>query len=319
MTPALLELPVLFGFAATLYQAHTSGLLTHLCREGSQTAAALATALGLDERATAIVLQLLAAAGLVIADGDRFSATPQLVAYLVDLPGSAEADAKLWAHLPRFLATGEPFELPAREALYAQVVGAIGQRWQRDAARLSAALPPELGTRTLDVGCGSGVWSLVLAKQRPQMQITGLDFPAVLDSFVRGAESAGLRDRITLLPGDAFLCDLAPRSFDLVIIANVLRLESASQARTLIARVADAVAPAGALLIIDAFAAGSEAAELARTVYALHLALRERQGTVHKEASVRSWLSEAGFPEVQHIALDGSFSAVGALFARRKP
>lgn len=317
MTPALLELPVLFGFAAALHQAHASGILARLCNESSQTAEALAASLGLDARAIAVVLRLLAAAGLVVQNGNSFTPSPALAAYLSTLPGGAETDARLWAHLPRFLAAGQPCELPDRESLYSQVAGQIGQRWQQDAERLSAGLPAELGQRALDVGCGSGVWSLTLAKRRPKLQITGLDFPAVLDSFVHGADSAGLRERIHLLPGDAFRCELAPGSFDLVVIANVLRLEPESRAQALLGRMADAVSPSGALLIVDAFAAGSDAAELARTVYALHLMLRERHGAVHEESSVRAWLADAGFPAVERIALEGSFSAVGALFARR--
>ena len=106
---------------------------------------------------------------------------------------------------------------------------------------------------------------------------------------------------------------LGGRRFDLVIIANVLRLESASQARTLIARVADAVAPAGALLIIDAFAAGSEAAELARTVYALHLALRTEAGRVHSPKDISAWMSDAGFGNLKMVDLDPNMAAVGAL------
>lgn len=318
MTPALLEPAVLFGFAAALHQAHTSGMLAQLCKKGIQTAEEIAVPLGLSPRPTAIVLRLLAAAGIVVRHGDTFAPSAALAAYLADLPGGAEMDAKLWAHLPQFLAAGSTFELPGREALYTQVAAQIGQRWQQDAKRLSDALPVNLGRRVLDVGCGSGVWSLTLAKQRPDLYITGLDFPAVLDSFSRSADQAGLNERIHLWPGDAFLCEFAPGDFDLVVIANVLRLEPEGRARELVAKVANAVAPTGALLIVDAFAAGSDQAELARTVYALHLALRERYGDVHDEAMVRSWLADVGFKAVQRIALEGSFSAVGALFARRQ-
>lgn len=319
MTPLLLDPPVLFGFAAALHQAHASGTLARLYRQGEQTAEEIALALGLDARATALVLRLLAAAGIVTRRDNAYVLGEPLAAYLASLPGGAEIDAKLWAHLPRFLASGASLELPTREATYSQVAGQLGERWRPDAQRLSAALPAELGRSVLDVGCGSGVWSLMLAEQRPGLQVTGLDFPAVLPSFSHAAEAAGLRDRVHVLAGDAFLCELRPGSFDLVVIANLLRLEPSPRARALVTRMANAVSPSGALLIVDAFAAGNDAAELARTVYALHLALRQPSGEVHPEASVRTWLADSGFPEVAGISLAGGFSAVGALFARRRP
>lgn len=317
MNPSVLELPALFGIAAALHQAHASGVLARLAREGEQTAEQLAAALGLDPRVTRLVLRVLVAGGLLERRGEVFAAPAELVAYAAGLPGGAETDGRLWGHLGRFLATGEPFPAPAREVLYSQIVGQLGRRWQRDAELVSAALPDDLGTQVLDVGCGSGVWSLALARGRPGLRVTGLDFEAVLGSFVAGAEAAGLADRVQVLAGDAFLCELPAASFDLVVIANVLRLEPERRAQALVARIAPAVRPGGALLIVDAFAGGSEAAELARTLYALHLALRERSGEVHEEDSVRSWLHAAGFGRVERIALAGSFSAVGALFARR--
>lgn len=319
MTPAILDPAVLFGFATALHLAHASGMLVRLHRAGRQTAEELAGALGLDARATALVLRVLAAAGVVASRDSGFVLTEPVNGYLASLPGGAEVDARLWAHLPRFLTAGTPLELPARETIYSKVAGELGERWRLAAERLSAALPAALGRRVLDVGCGSGIWSLALLAQRPELQVTGLDFPLVLDTFARAAEAAGLRERVRFLPGDAFLCELQPDSFDLVVIANLLRLEPAPRARALVMQLARALPPTGSMLIIDAFAAGDDAAELARTVYALHLALRERGGDVHSEANVRAWLSDAGFPEVQGIPLSGDFSAVGALFARRRP
>lgn len=106
-------------------------------------------------------------------------------------------------------------------------------------------------------------------------------------------------------------------SFDLAILANVLRLEPAGRARDLVRRVAVAVRPGGALLVVDALAGGSPAADLARSLYALHLSLRTRQSEVHAPEAVRDWMESAGLGGVRRLDFGRHPGALGALFGVR--
>ena len=146
----------------------------------------------------------------------------------------------------------------------------------------------------LDVGCGSGVWSLALAQATPGARVTGLDLPAVLDRFVARASALCLADRVDTIPGDMHSAALPEARWDLAIIANVLRLEPAEQARAIVRRVVSAVRPGGSVIIVDALAAGTPEAERARAIYSFHLALRTRAGSVHYSGEIGRWLEEAG-------------------------
>jgi SAM-dependent methyltransferase len=130
----------------------------------------------------------------------------------------------------------------------------------------------------LDVGCGSGVWSLALARRSPEARVTGIDLPAVLARFCARAGALGLGDRVTTIAGDMHTVPLPEGKWDLAIIANVLRLEQADAARSLITRSVSALCPGGSLLIVDALAAGTPAARQSRAIYAFHLAMRTRSG-----------------------------------------
>lgn len=101
--------------------------------------------------------------------------------------------------------------------------------------------------RALDAGCGEGADAVWLAERG--WQVTANDVSTVaLERARTEAERAGLGDRIEF--GTADLRTFAPpaRSFDLVS-AQYLHLPSALR-RTAYARLAEAVAPGGTLLIV---------------------------------------------------------------------
>jgi 2-polyprenyl-3-methyl-5-hydroxy-6-metoxy-1,4-benzoquinol methylase len=305
------------GFTAAVSAASTTGLLTQLVEGPARTPAELAAAANTNPRATALILDVLVAYELLARTGDQVVATPEL-RRIAETPGGAARTLAMWAHTPAFLASGTPFVRmdDAREASYASVVLGLGKLFAPSAKALAAKLDVA-PKRILDIGCGSGIWSLAFADQHPAAHVTGHDLPAVLESFRSLATDRKLADRIALIPGDVHQTTL-PRAFDLVIVANVLRIESPERAREIVRRAVAAIEPGGALLIIDALAGGTPALEQARSVYALHLGMRTEHGRVYSRDQISAWITEAGLTRLQHLDVDLETmpGAVGAILAR---
>ncbi len=303
------------SLAAALGAALETKLLPALI-EAPRTPLEHARALGLDPRATERVLDVLVAFGVAVRKGDAVVASDELVGFVRGLPGG-EMMLDMWAYTPTFLRTGKPFIRMdgADKSRYANVVGGLGKMMEGAAAELATKIAP--ASRILDIGCGSGVWSLAIAARHAGARVTGLDRADVLEAFRVRAKDVGLADRIDTIAGDVETVSI-PREFDLVIVANVLRLYEPERARPILEHAAAAVAPGGTLVVIDALAGGTPERERARASYALHLAMRTEQGRVYAPQTVTEWMTAAGITGCTLEALTLGPGAVGAVVGRAK-
>lgn len=104
--------------------------------------------------------------------------------------------------------------------------------------------------RLLDVGGGSGAYSLAFCAANPQLAATILDFPQTIATAQRYAREAGLGDRITHLAGNAVTTDW-PSGHDVVLMSYVWSAVGREETAQLARRAYDALPAGGALLVHD--------------------------------------------------------------------
>lgn len=71
-------------------------------------------------------------------------------------------------------------------------------------------------TRVLDIGCGTGLQTRVLAENSPARTVAIDNHPPFIAELNRAAEALGLADRVEGRVGDMRRPDFAPGSFDLI-------------------------------------------------------------------------------------------------------
>ena len=107
------------------------------------------------------------------------------------------------------------------------------------------------GTRVLDIGCGVGRWSRLLASRGAE--VTGIDLsPTMIAQAKRRAADAGLSEKCRFLVQDSAALDTGGK-FDLVLGVTVLQhILDADALRAAVQRIADHVAPAGRVVLLEA-------------------------------------------------------------------
>lgn len=285
-----------------LRAAAAAGLFRRL-EQAPADAGAVAAACGLDQRGTRHLLALLATLGLLTCDEtDR---------YRCAMPGLAALDrlVLLFDGLPATVRTGRPVvagDTPAGAGnLYAEAVRFLDLIGRAAAERCAAHLTRP-GLRLLELGAGTALWSRAIARRQPDVRVTAVDLPPVLETTHQAVAADGLQDRYHFIAGDLFTAAWpADGGFDLVLVPNLCHLFGPEQNQWLLARAARALQPGGRVAVIDVLADDHGAASAPVALYALGLLCRTATGQVYSLASYVQWLRDAGLSAIEQHELGG--------------
>jgi hypothetical protein len=102
----------------------------------------------------------------------------------------------------------------------------------------------------LDIGGGSGAYSLAFCAANPRLNSTILDFPQTIETARTYARQSGLADRIAHLAGNAITTDW-PKGHDVVLMSYVWSAVGGDDIAVLARRAFDALPPGGLVLVHD--------------------------------------------------------------------
>jgi precorrin-6B methylase 2 len=144
----------------------------------------------------------------------------------------------------------------------------------------------------LDVGGGTGIYSIAFLEQYPDLRAVVLDHPKVLGVTREMAAAYGVAERLESLPGDMFRDDLP--AADVVLLSNVLHDWDIPECRVLIERCARTLPDAGRLVVHDVFLNDALDGPLPIALYSAQLFCLT-EGRAYSAAEYRAWLTLAGF------------------------
>jgi hypothetical protein len=309
------------GFMAAkhLFAASELGLFEALA-ESPATVDALSARTGLARRATRISADAMVALGLLERHGDHYGNSPTAAAFLAGRGGPTDLRPLLrfwdrisyptWEGLAEALANGPRHEVFDLDETRQAIVSAGIEAALAAPAAAFAALDDLAGrTCLLDVGGGTGSWSIAACARHPHLAATVFELPVTARIATARIAGAGLSERVDVAAGDAFT-DALPAGHDAILLANVVHYYTPADNLALLRRLRAAAANGSRLYLADFWTDATHTRPLPAALMAGEFAVHLRDGDVYSVDEVRGWLDEAGWRFVEHRSLAGPQSVI---------
>ncbi|MGO9256020.1 MAG: methyltransferase [Bryobacteraceae bacterium] len=300
-----------------------------LLDDGPKSIAELAALTGASTRGLRAVLHALAGLNLLAKDAEgRFSLTAESAAFLVSTrPGylgglirhTSTQLIPLWLKLNEIVVAGKPAagvnqEGPGAEFFHEFVMDIFPMSYP-SARALAAHLaeaesagprghPKGQPSSALDLAAGSGVWGIALAQAFPDLRVTAVDWPRVLDVTRQSVQRCGLAERFSLVPGDLLEADFGS-GHSVATLGHILHSEGQRRGRALLRKTFQALAPGGTIAIAEFLVSEDRSGPPNGLIFAVNMLVATDEGDTWSFPEIARWLEEAGFENPRTLPAPG--------------
>jgi 3-hydroxy-5-methyl-1-naphthoate 3-O-methyltransferase len=265
-------------------------------------------------RAVGMLLNALVALGLLAKNGDDYKNAPESARFFVQGSKQSHRNGLLhianiwhrWSTLTDAVRRGTriPIDRDQTPAWARDFIAGM----QRNAKDRAPHVVKALGTagvrRVLDLGGGSGAYSIAFAKACPEVQCDILDVPEVVPLTAEYVNKAGVFEQVKIRAGDMLRDDFGS-GYDIVMLNAICHMFSEEQNRDIFRRARMGLAPDGRLVVQDFILNPDKTGPQHAALFSLNMLVATDGGASYSEVEYTRWMKGAGFAEVCRINLPG--------------
>ena len=267
-----------------------------------------------DPRAAAMLLNALVALGLLAKQDGVYTNTPESARFFTQDSKDNQRDGLLhtaniwhrWSTLTESVRCGS--SVPAGRTPTPEWTRNFIAGMQRNAKSRAPLVVKTLGVegvrRILDLGGGSGAYSIAFAHASPDLRSEILDLPEVVPLTSGYVAKAGVSAQVAIRAGDMLHDDLGS-GYDLVLLNAICHMFSEPQNRDLFRRIRRALAPKGRLAVQDFILNPDKSGPAQAALFSLNMLVGTGGGASYSEPEYAEWMKDAGFAEVRRTNLPG--------------
>ncbi|MBT0651595.1 methyltransferase [Geomobilimonas luticola] len=312
--PDLLQFAGGYWEICTLHAGVKLNIFTPLA-EGEATAPMLASRLQLDPRGVAMLLNALAAMGLVEKRGESYAATPFTAEYLTKSSPAYLGHIVMhhhhlmesWTHLDKAVASGGPVRERVSHAADEEARESFEMGMFNLAMQMAPRIVPRIDLtgrrRLLDLGGGPGTYAIHFCLQNPDITAVVVDLPTTRPFAEKTIARFGLSDRITFADGDFIAREIEGR-YDVAWLSHILHGEGPEGCAVMLGRAVAALEPGGLLLVQEFILDDTRAAPLFPALFSLNMLVGTPHGQSYSEGELKAMLTAAGLADVRRIPLE---------------
>jgi hypothetical protein len=286
--------------------------------ESGTTGKQISDKLHLDKHACERLLNALVSLGFLKKQKDLFFNTAESFAFLSKkspdyLGGLMHSNHlwKTWSNLTQVIKTGvsaNPSEINERgEDWLFPFINAMHDRAKKQAPQQLANIDLSGVKSILDIGGGSGAYSMEFVSRKPGIEATVFDLPSVVPITKVFLEKEGFSDKIKTHAGDYTKNDL-PEGFDLAFLSAIIHSNSLEVNKDLIRKCFGSLNKNGKIVIQDWIMNNDRTQPTAGAVFAINMLVGTESGDCFTEQEVTEMLNAAGFKSISRIEFETGLS-----------
>lgn len=299
----IMEISRAFQGSRIFLTAYELDLFTTLGDE-ERSSEEIARAIGTDPRGTDRLLNALCGLELLFKSHGKFTNSPAAAQFLVK--GKPEYQTGLmhtvhlwdsWSTLTGAVRNGGMVaQRPVDErddTWSVAFIAAMHARAAGEAPGLVDALDLTGVSRVLDVGGGSGAFSMAFVRAADTITATVFDLPNVVSLTQGYVDQEGLGDKIDTVAGD-YNKDELPAGYDLVFLSAIIHSNSPLQNQALFEKVSRALNAGGRLVVSDFIMNDDRLGPAFGAFFALNMLVNTPLGDTYTESEIKGWMENAG-------------------------
>ena len=276
------------------------------------TAEEISIRIGADLRAMTILLDALAAMGLLVKQSETYQCPDSISSVLSDddptsvLPMILHS-AHLWRRWSRLTSVvkgtddTEDTVVPSRNGDEMRAfIGAMNVVAEPQAGKIVTAVNPGGAKMLLDVGGASGTYTIAFLQAVPEMRATLFDRPEVIEMARDRLGKTGMLNRVTLVSGD-FYEDEFPQGHDLAFVSAIIHQNSLEQNTDLYGKVFRSLNNGGRIVIRDHIMKADRIHPKDGAIFAVNMLLGTSGGGTYTFEETKAGLLQAGFTRIALI------------------
>jgi hypothetical protein len=312
-TTRLQHLARAYTQSAILWAALDLKLFTHVAA-GASDLAAIAEACGISRLNADRLVACCLALDLLRKDaGGRLVNPPDVAKFLVKGEGGyagpwmhfTRPDVPGWMRLTELLTSPEP---PSRLGMYSDLTVDAARTYHQATASIGRGAGRRFARqvdlsdrrRLLDLGGGSGAYSIEAVLAYPDLSAVVFDLPPVAVVCREFVEAAGVADRVAAVGGD-FTADQLPTGCDVAVMASNLPIYDEENIARVVAKAFEALEPGGEMHLVGEMLEDDGVGPLDAALWGMQEILYGSGGKAHTRAQVIGYFRAAGFADVESI------------------
>ena len=316
------EFAASFQKSRILLSGFELGIFTTIEESGS-TNDQIAITLQLDKHASERLLNALASLGFLTKQNGLYFNTPESFTFLStkspDYLGGLMHTNHLWntwSNLTKVVKTGT--------SAHSTDINERGEEWlfsfisaMHDRAKKQATIQLENVDLSemnsiLDIGGGSGAYSMEFIRKKFEIEATVFDLPNVVHITQQFIDQEGFSGKIKTVAGD-YTSDDLPKGFDMVFLSAVIHSNSLEVNQELIKKCFHSLNKNGKILIQDWIMNIERTQPAAGAIFAINMLVGTQAGDCFTEQEVTNMLLAAGFSNITRIEFETGLSQMTAI------